>query len=246
MPIANGAWPLLARWRDQSVLDGWRYASDWFVPEVEGVAGCIMNGTSLDRAVRRLGASRSYCGVGIAETMTDLKALFTAAGRPDDYAAFEEIAVGWVEASEEDQLPSSCTDVRTGLATPAHFERILHDECLAADRLGDLALGTIRFPLMDKRLLGDWSLAADVGQICAQEFHESILQMYRYDTVYFLMKVSTENFTGAVRCRERLESLRMGALGRAQLQYRPLPSSDAEALGLVAELKGFLSRRGQP
>ncbi|MFK4299623.1 hypothetical protein ABH924_004808 [Arthrobacter sp. GAS37] len=246
MPIANGAWRLLARWRDQSLLEGWRFAGDWFVPEVEGVAGSIMNESPVEHAARRLGASRSYNGVGIGETMTDLKALFTAAGRPVDYTAFEEIAVGWVEATERDHLPSSCTDVTTGLATPAHFERILHDAGLATDRAGDLVLGTLRFPVMDKRLRGDWSLAADVGQICTQEFNESIPQVYRRDTIHFLMKVTTENFTEAVRCRERLEALRNGVLGGGELTYRPVPSSEAEALSLVAELRGSPPRRSQP
>ncbi len=236
-------WQLLARWRDQSLRDGWRYVRDWFVPEVEGMAFSVMNGASSDGSARLLGASRSFHGVGIGETMADLSSLFAAAGLPVDQSALQEIAVGWVEASEQNQ-PSSCTDVRTGLATTAHFERVLQDARQAANGAGKCMLGTMLFSLMDKQLKGSWALSAEVGRICVEEFTgESAIQVYRDARVDFLIRGSTKDLADALRCKKRLEVLRNGALGTCELQYRPLPSTDAEAMSLVAQLRGFPVRR---
>lgn len=244
VPVANSMWHLLARWRDQSLRDGWRYVRDWFAPEVEGMGLSVMNGESSGSAARRLGASRSLQGVGIAETMTDLRSLFTAAGIPADHSALQDIAVGWVEAGEQDHQPSSCTDVTTGLATPAHFERVLHDVRRTANGTDGLILGTMLFPLMNKKLRDPWTLSADVGRICAQEFTgDSAMQMYRQGTVDFVIQSSTKNFADALRCKNRLESLRNGALGPCELRYRPIPSTDAEAMDLIAQLRNIPGRR---
>ncbi|WAH95740.1 hypothetical protein [Arthrobacter sp. MMS18-M83] len=240
VPVENGVWQLLDRWRDQSRRDGWRYVRDWFVPEVEGMALSVMNGNSSLGAARHLGASRSFHGVGIAETMTDLRSLFTAAGQPVDQSALQDIAVGWVEAREQDQQPSSCTDVTTGLATTAHFERALQDARRTANGSGKFILGAFLFPLMDKQLKGSWTLSVEVGRICAQEFTgESAIQVYRHDRVDFLIQGSTGNLADALRCKRRLETLRNGALGPCKLRYQPIPSTDAEAMRLMAQLRGI-------
>src|SRR5881392_2640691 len=107
MPVLIGDLRLLVRWRDQSVRDGWRYARDWFVPEVEEMSFSLMHEVSSDSPARRLGASGSLHGVGIAETMADLRSLYTVAGLPVDHGAMQKVAVGWVEACEREQ-PSSC------------------------------------------------------------------------------------------------------------------------------------------
>ncbi|MFH5879877.1 hypothetical protein [Arthrobacter sp. NA-172] len=243
MPVGNGLSLLLVRWQDQTFADGWRFARDWFVPEVEAMALTLLNGVSSGGAARRLGASRSFHGVGIGETMADLRSLFTVSGLPDNHRALQEIAVGWVEAGEQEQ-PSSCTDVATGLATPAHFERVIHEALRTADGAGKLVLGTMRFPLMDKRLDGSWTLSAEVGRICGQEFtDDSAVQMYRRDRVDFLFQCSPANLADAARCKERFESLRNGALGPCELRYQPLPSTDSEAMDLMARLRSIAEWR---
>ncbi|MFF2297879.1 hypothetical protein [Arthrobacter sp. NPDC058127] len=236
VPVVDGIGRLLARWRDQSLRDGWLYVRDWFVPEVEEMASSLIDGVSFGRAAHHLGASRSFHGVGIGETMADLRSLFVVAGMPVDHSALQEIAVGWVEAGEDHQ-PSSCTDVRTGLATTAHFERVLQDS-RTANGAGKLVLGTMLFPLMEKWLKVSWAVSAEVGRICAQEFTgESALQVYRHGRLDFLIQGSTRDLADALRCKERLETLRNGALGPCEFRYRPVPSTDAEAMRFVAQLK---------
>lgn len=204
----------------------------------------VMNEVSPGGAARQLGASRSFHGVGIAETMADLRSLFTAVGLPVDYGALQEVAVGWVEAGEQDHQPSSCTDIATGLATAAHFERVLHDARRAANVTDKFILGELLFPLMDIRLRGSWTLSAEVGRICAEEFTgESAIQMYRHGRVDFLIQGSAGNLADALRCRKRLEALRNGALGPCELRYRPIPSTDAESMSLIAQLRSIQVRQ---
>ncbi|MHC6222662.1 hypothetical protein [Arthrobacter sp. MMS24-S77] len=245
VPVGNAMWSLLDLWRDQSLRDGWRYIQDWFAPEVEVMAFSVMNEVSSDGAARDLGASRSFHGVGIAETMTDLRSLFAAAGLPVDHSALQEIAVGWAEAREQNQ-PSSCTDVTTGLATTAHFERVLHDARRTANGACKFVLGTLLFPLMDQQLKGSWTLSVEVGRICAEEFTgQSATQVYRHDRVDFLIQGSMRNLADAVRCKKRLEALRNGVLGPCVLRYGPIPSTDAEAMSLMAQFRGIPVRQSR-
>ncbi|WFR84312.1 hypothetical protein [Arthrobacter sp. Y-9] len=238
MPVTSGAWLLLARWRDQSLCDGWRFVRDWFVPEAEDVVNALMNKAPIGSAARRLGAARASRGVGIAETMTDLRSLFIASGLEVDHTALQETVVGWIEAGETDQQPSSCTDISTGLATLAHFERVLDDARRTSTSSSGLVVGRIQFPHMDRRLEADWTLFAEIGHICAREFsRDPGLQLFRHDSLHFLTTATAAGRASAVRCRSRLESIRDGALGRGDLQYRPLPGSDEETMALVSQLR---------
>lgn len=238
LPTNSGAWKLLLRWRDQSLKDGWRVARDWFVPEVSPLASSLLVGLPCAEHARRLGISRSHRGVGLAESMTDLRSLFTISGHPVDGDALQELAVGWVEASEEAQ-PLSCTDVTTGLATSAHFERMLHDLCLAgAEESSRYVLGTIRVSLLIRGIKAEWTVLADLGQACLEEFNDhSFPAAYIHGAVRFLMPRSPKNFADALRCRRRLETLGNGLLGSCRLNYRNVPTTPTEAARLLSELK---------
>lgn len=234
----SGTWKLLLRWREQSLTDGWRVAGDWFVPEVSPLARSLLRGRPCTEEARTLGISRSHRGVGLAETMTDLRSLFTVSGHPVDGDALQELAVGWVEASEEAQ-PFSCTDVSTGLATSAHFERVVHDLCLAGkEEASRYVLGTIRVSLLIRGIKADWTLLADLGLVCLEEFNDrSFPAAYIHGAVRFLMPRSPRNFADALRCRHRLETLGNGLLGPCQLDYRSIPTTPTGAAQLLSELR---------
>lgn len=59
---------------------------DWLVPEVAETTRARVRGDELQNVARRLGASRAYHGVGVRETMMDLRAFYTVAdlSPPDD------------------------------------------------------------------------------------------------------------------------------------------------------------------
>jgi hypothetical protein len=75
---------VLSRWRRRSMAAGWSLAEDWWTPEAEGVVKAVCGACDLSQACWALGSARAAAGVGIAEGMNDLAALFavTGAGGP--------------------------------------------------------------------------------------------------------------------------------------------------------------------
>lgn len=76
---ADGADRLLrelrGRWRTASFAAGWRFPSDWGVPEVDDVCQSVVTGADLPAALGGLGRARARAGAGLDETLADLAAL---------------------------------------------------------------------------------------------------------------------------------------------------------------------------
>jgi hypothetical protein len=66
---------LRARWRTASIAAGWRFPSDWGVPEVDAVCLSAIRRGDLVGALSSLGRARAEAGAGLDETLTDLAAL---------------------------------------------------------------------------------------------------------------------------------------------------------------------------
>jgi hypothetical protein len=71
-------------WRRRSLASGWLAAEDWDSDAVRAVVAAACGTGTLSLACDRLGRSRATAGIGIAETIDDLAALF---GVLDDSAA---------------------------------------------------------------------------------------------------------------------------------------------------------------
>ncbi|WP_327088264.1 hypothetical protein OIE66_39060 [Nonomuraea sp. NBC_01738] len=109
---------LRARWRERSLAAGWSMPRDWWTPAVEHAIKAVNRGHDLVRACSALGDARARAGVGIAEGMADLSALFVSVGLGEPpYAAVRSFAVGWTEASFAPVAGLGCEDPLTGLVT---------------------------------------------------------------------------------------------------------------------------------
>jgi hypothetical protein len=65
-------------WRERSAVGAWLRPDDWYTPEVEAVAEFAADDADPRAALEALGRARGAAGVGLAETLADVKALFEA------------------------------------------------------------------------------------------------------------------------------------------------------------------------
>jgi len=111
-------------WLQRSLNSGWLTADDWHNPAVDAVTQAIAcrSEPGLLQACGRLGRARGQAGVGIAETISDLGALFQALDRGDPpLRLISSTAEGWAEEGMAQHLDGSCEDPLTGLATVAYL-----------------------------------------------------------------------------------------------------------------------------
>lgn len=141
---------LRSRWRIASITSGWRFPSDWAVPEVDTVCGSVLLGGDLAAALTVLGGARARSGAGLDETLYDVAALHAVLERGSDsdglisadphvapFAMLRPAAVGWADAAS---APSDVAAVESfsGLATEAYLRERLGDRGVARPvRRGD-------------------------------------------------------------------------------------------------------------
>ena len=166
-------------WRRRSLATGWRMPDDWDTEAVDRVLAACRNralargeagpaavgATALTAACAGLGRSRARAGVGIAETIDDLAALFAALargggeeragvpgggeggragvpgggeGRRWDPALrlVGAIAEGWAEESVSQFTRGGCEDPLSGLATLAYLRTRLAEVYREAEQGG--------------------------------------------------------------------------------------------------------------
>jgi hypothetical protein len=131
-PWAAGADPAGLRnaWRRRSQAGGWLVGEDWHTEAVDAViTATYLTGTdagALLLACARLGRSRAKAGIGIAETIDDLAALFAVLGQEGKEGIEGKepplhlvcsIAEGWAEEGLAQLTASGCEDPLSGLAT---------------------------------------------------------------------------------------------------------------------------------
>ena len=135
---------LCAAWRQRSLANGWLAAEDWDSSAVAAVAAAVCGGGPLGLACDRLGHSRAKAGIGIAETIDDLAALFAVldgeqrgAGGPEGpersgapgeswgspgspgppLALVRAVAEGWAEEGLAQLSRGGCEDPLSGLVS---------------------------------------------------------------------------------------------------------------------------------
>jgi hypothetical protein len=233
-PLAECAFPrhlLLRRWQTTSYQAGWRFRSDWFQPEVRTVVTSLATRAVIPaNTAKSLGAARARNGVGISETMMDFRALFTAANQSLDVDALQSLAEGWAEVAES-APPISCTDVYTGLATKAHFQRRIHEVSgFATGCLGAHALAVITVSGPRESRTHCWTLLALLGEaVKGQLSGTGATAMYQDSAVHVLVPVSEENLSRVVQCKAALEAVEDGSLTPVRVAFYPL-ASDAAAV----------------
>lgn len=229
---------LLGRWKVASLNSCWRYEDDWDVPETTHVVSAHAKGSPVADSARDLGFSRAIQGVDITETIRDLRAFFTAAKtRTGQADALQSLAEGWVAATEA-AAPLSCTDALTGLSTPEHFKRILHDTYAGHGFEPDaFVIAKIRLPPLPEGATQRWTVLARLGTCCEQVFKNTGASvMYQRNTVTILMPRTKENYGRVIACHTALTRMADSAWDPAEISYEPLP---AESSGLMYLLESL-------
>jgi hypothetical protein len=138
---------LRSRWRTASIAAGWRFPSDWGVPEVDDVCLSAVLRDDLSGALSNLGRARAQAGAGLDETLTDLAALHAVlttdvhdgliATDPDapPTPLVRAAALAWAEASFADLRSAEATDNLTNMTTQAYLRTRLGEVYRQAARL---------------------------------------------------------------------------------------------------------------
>ncbi|GAA0375540.1 hypothetical protein Acor_82410 [Acrocarpospora corrugata] len=109
-----------ALWRAGSAA--WAVPADWWAPAVDAMVLALHRGQSVDHACAALGGARARTGVGVAEGLRDLAALYASLGRAEPpLTALCAFASGWAEASFAPMAELTCDDPLSGLATPPYL-----------------------------------------------------------------------------------------------------------------------------
>lgn len=230
---------LLYKWQAASFKRGWRVRTDWLQPEVELTVASLETGSFVPAGTARsLGAARARSGVGISETMTDFRALFAAANRSLDLDALQSLAEGWAEGAEGADPASviSCTDVYTGLATPAHFQRFIHELLTSGpEQVQAHGLAIIALQQPHELRCHPWPLLARIGETVLRHLRGTgAVAMYRDNAIHLAFRRSEANLDRLVECKVGLDALADGTLMPTRLEYFPLPTSADDSEGLLA------------
>lgn len=147
--LDQGARILRARWRAASLASGWRFPSDWALPEVDTVCAALIADGETDDALAGLGRARAAAGAGLEETLADMAALHAvleAADGADGFVApsidgaparFVRItAVAWADVAFDHMANVEVADSLTGLPTAAYLRTRLGETYRQAARSG--------------------------------------------------------------------------------------------------------------
>lgn len=117
-PILHDPEALEGAWRTNSVNSAWLRPGDWHVPEVEAVAEFVATGADPSSAIESLARARAHNGVGLAETLADVRCLAEISdGQLDPWQCAEAVARGWQDGSLVVANPMSMLDPTTSMAT---------------------------------------------------------------------------------------------------------------------------------
>jgi GGDEF domain-containing protein len=141
---------LRARWRTASIANGWRFPSDWPLPEVDLVCASVLASVDLCGALDRLGRARAQAGAGLEETLVDLAALHAVLSNPDSEDGLVSIdvdttpsrlvriaALAWADESFSELTEARTTHGLTGLGTEAYLRTRLGEVYRQAARDGN-------------------------------------------------------------------------------------------------------------
>jgi hypothetical protein len=259
-------------WRRRSLATGWLTADDWHSKAVDAVIAACHDGRpasgeaglapvgdgSLIVACAGLGRSRARAGIGIAETIDDLAALFAVldsgpghersgpAGKGSGPAGERSgdpplhlvcaIADGWAEESLAQLAQGGCEDPLSGLATLPYLRTRLAEVYREAEQAGTSPADTHRLLVVGlPRRPDPWrrmTLAILVGQDLRAAFPGGeTLSMAKPGPAIALVRARGDLPLRYARLRRSIQ-VTFGT----QIRMTPLPGLFTEALRLVDEL----------
>lgn len=145
-PADRALLALRARWRTASLAAGWRFPSDWALPEVDAVCAAVMakgRVEAAETALAGLARARAAAGAGLAETLADLAALHAVLGHGDDGFVSPDVdatparllrttALAWADVATDQLAHTEVTDPLTGLPSAAYLRTRLAEIYQAA------------------------------------------------------------------------------------------------------------------
>ncbi len=125
---------------------GWRFPSDWALPEVDAVCAAVMakgRVEAAETALAGLARARAAAGAGLAETLADLAALHAVLGHGDDGFVSPDVdatparllrttALAWADVATDQLAHTEVTDPLTGLPSAAYLRTRLAEVYQAA------------------------------------------------------------------------------------------------------------------
>ncbi|RSD21916.1 GGDEF domain-containing protein [Amycolatopsis eburnea] len=137
---------LRARWRTASLAAGWRFPSDWALPEVDAVCAAVMakgRAEAAETALAGLARARAAAGAGLAETLADLAALHAVLDHGGDGFVLPDVdatparllrttALAWADVATDQLVHTEVTDPLTGLPSAAYLRTRLYEVYRAA------------------------------------------------------------------------------------------------------------------
>jgi hypothetical protein len=137
-------------WQRQSLVAGWLAEDDWWTAAVDAVAGAACRDGSLRPACTMLGRARAQAGVGIAEALTDLAALFRVLGQgTPPLEVITSLAEGWADDGLARMSDATCEDPLTGLVSLAYLRTRLREVYRDARQRGTCPQVTHRLVVVD-------------------------------------------------------------------------------------------------
>ncbi|MGK3205430.1 GGDEF domain-containing protein [Amycolatopsis sp. MEPSY49] len=145
-PADRALLALRARWRTASLAAGWRFPSDWALPEVDAVCAAVMakgRVEAAETALAGLARARAAAGAGLAETLADLAALHAVLGHGEDGFVSPDVdatparllrttALAWADVATDQLAHTEVTDPLTGLPSAAYLRTRLAEVYQAA------------------------------------------------------------------------------------------------------------------
>jgi GGDEF domain-containing protein len=136
---------LRARWRTASLAAGWRFPSDWALPEVDAVCAAVttQGRFEAETALAGLARARAAAGAGLAETLADLAALHAVLDHDGDGFVAPDVdatparllrttALAWADVATDQLVHTEVTDPLTGLPSAAYLRTRLVEVYRAA------------------------------------------------------------------------------------------------------------------
>lgn len=132
------AWAATLReqWRARTVEQVWLRPGDWYHPAVDAFTEALSSGACTTAAAARLGEVRGAAGVGIAETLDDMRLVYDILGREPGMDVVRALCEGWAGAVEALPVQVSCIDPESGLPTLEYLGVRLAETYGAARRYG--------------------------------------------------------------------------------------------------------------
>lgn len=236
--VPNAA-TLLERWCAQSQGTGWIRESDWFCNAARSVATCVSAGKDPTAALRSLASRRAVQGTGIAESLSDVQALFRVAPHPESNRLIVEFADAWVEATDLFSHRLTCSDATSGLANRQHFERRVHELRENPQTIHDSYVVVLyKHQRLDLEDMESFMLAADIGQACLSSVPEGI-GTYHGNKLALLLPRDSVSRAGFGNLGQALTTVleHYGVPANSlRLDIEPVPHTSAEVQRLLGTL----------